>query len=1191
MPAMDNQNRQWYTEHYFIDPIKEENTVAILQDQAVFHAITGGDISKQLGQEQPKVQSTVFTLDRYNADTFQGIMPDTGAAGVSTAGQLQFQALQKIDPRVQLDTSTAGVHGIVFGKGSAERSKGTIQVETPIGVITFQVMGTTTPLLLCLDDMDRLGVRFDNLNNELVQGNHIVPVVRKFGHPFMLLHRPEESMAFNHLTEPQLRQLHRRFGHPSVRRLAKILSRAGYDVDNEWIKHLTKVCEQCQLHGKAPGRFKFTLKDDHEFNYSIIVDIFYLEDGPVLHVVDSATAFNAGKFLREVSARATWEALRICWIDAYQGPPEYIVHDAGRNFASQEFRQNANTLNIEVKEVPVEAHNSVGKVERYHGPVRRAYDIIKAEFQASGDKINKELILQMAFKAINDTAGPDGLVPTLLTFGAYPRMTEMDPPAPTVVQRARAIQLAMKELRVLNAKRMISDALNMPNGPNTLSTLNLPLNSDVRVWREHEGSNGRGGWTGPHTLLSIQGQTCTVDINGPRDFRTTVVKPYYTEQTPEIVVDEEAEGPNPDNGPLPDNELANDKGQPAQPRGRGRPPGSKNKPKETPPARQGLREYVQHLFGVVDGNGTLTTSGPVQSDIPEHIEMLSHMFPSFDEQLISGLDISEVFTTAKEASDLKEALRLRAEGRITTPGAPFEQSAKTEIESLIAAGVFKFVQFDEKLHGGDDVRIFRSRLVNEVKNKMDVPYEKSRLVIQAYSDANKQEILTQSPTIQRASQRLLIAIAPTLMKWKGMKLWLRDITQAYVQSKTMLNRQILSHLPKEIKHLHPEGTIMVVIKPLYGIPEAGTHWWATYHKHHREKLSMETSTYDPCLLITKTEMSEGCFGVVGMQTDDTLILGTESFSTLEEEQLKEANFQAKPKLMLSSDTPLNFNGCMLSEQADGSLRLRQKDQAKKIKLVDPKSTDRKKEYMEQRARGAYIATICQPEASFDLSIAAQHQDPSDDDITALNKRLKWQMEHIDRGLNYIALDLATAKLYVFVDGSFANNKDLSSQIGYELVLANETTQNEQFEITGNLIHWSSTKCKRVTRSVLASEIYGMTSGADMAIAIDSTIKQITEQLGLTPIPIIVCTDSYSLYDLLVKLGNTKEKRLMIDVMALRQSYERRELQEVRWINGNDNPADALTKSSPNTALQRFIDTNRLTIRVEGWVKRGPGTME
>jgi hypothetical protein len=41
-------------------------------------------------------------------------------------------------------------------------------------------------------------------------------------------------------------------------------------------------------------------------------------------------------------------------------------------------------------------------------------------------------------------------------------------------------------------------------------------------------------------------------------------------------------------------------------------------------------------------------------------------------------------------------------------------------------------------------------------------------------------------------------------------------------------------------------------------------------------------------------------------------------------------------------------------------------------------------------------------------------------------------------------------------------------------------------------------------------------------------------------------------------GNTKEKRLMIDIMALRQSYELRELQEVRWINGEGNLADSFT---------------------------------
>ena len=107
----------------------------------------------------------------------------------------------------------------------------------------------------------------------------------------------------------------------------------------------------------------------------------------------------------------------------------------------------------------------------------------------------------------------------------------------------------------------------------------------------------------------------------------------------------------------------------------------------------------------------------------------------------------------------------------------------------------------------------------------------------------------------------------------------------------------------------------------------------------------------------------------------------------------------------------------------------------------------------------------------------------------------------------------------------------------------------------------------------------------MAIAIGTTLKMITDRLELPAIPIIVCTDSYSLYECLVKLGTTKEKRLMIDIMALHQSYERRELFKIRWINGQDNPADAMTKTNPNKALETFVNTNTLRIRVKGWVKR------
>ena len=51
--------------------------------------------------------------------------------------------------------------------------------------------------------------------------------------------------------------------------------------------------------------------------------------------------------------------------------------------------------------------------------------------------------------------------------------------------------------------------------------------------------------------------------------------------------------------------------------------------------------------------------------------------------------------------------------------------------------------------------------------------------------------------------------------------------------------------------------------------------------------------------------------------------------------------------------------------------------------------------MEQRACRAYITSIYQPKALFDLSIAAQHQELTKDDILTLNKRLSWQMNYLN----------------------------------------------------------------------------------------------------------------------------------------------------------------------------------------------------
>ena len=90
------------------------------------------------------------------------------------------------------------------------------------------------------------------------------------------------------------------------------------------------------------------------------------------------------------------------------------------------------------------------------------------------------------------------------------------------------------------------------------------------------------------------------------------------------------------------------------------------------------------------------------------------------------------------------------------------------------------------------------------------------------------------------------------------------------------------------------------------------------------------------------------------------------------------------------------------------------------------------------------------------------------------------------------INFPTAKLFVFVNRLFVNNKDFSSQLGYKIIITNKFIRENDFIIYSNLIYQSLTKSKRVTRSVLALEIYGMVSGVNMAIVIGTTLKIIID---------------------------------------------------------------------------------------------------
>lgn len=145
-----------------------------LANRAFSHSLTAMDTEP--------VESYNSASVRYNSEEFYGIMIDTGAAHLSTAGYGQFQALKRFTgPTATLDKSREGEATVRYGIGTTS-SLGPAIINSPIGKIEFHIMDADVPFLLCLADMNRMRVKLDNLTNVLNTPRGDIPVMPRLGH-------------------------------------------------------------------------------------------------------------------------------------------------------------------------------------------------------------------------------------------------------------------------------------------------------------------------------------------------------------------------------------------------------------------------------------------------------------------------------------------------------------------------------------------------------------------------------------------------------------------------------------------------------------------------------------------------------------------------------------------------------------------------------------------------------------------------------------------------------------------------------------------------------------------------------------------------------------------------------------------------------------------------------------------------
>lgn len=206
------------------------------------------------------------------------------------------------------------------------------------------------------------------------------------------------------------------------------------------------------------------------------------------------------------------------------------------------------------------------------------------------------------------------------------------------------------------------------------------------------------------------------------------------------------------------------------------------------------------------------------------------------------------------------------------------------------------------------------------------------------------------------------------------------------------------------------------MKPLYGIPESGLHWYITYSQHHKNDLGMTPTRYDPCLLYLRSE--NGLQGLTTLQVDDSFGFGANEF--LEKEETSMKKFISKPRYDMKEGDFKDFNGMNISIGKGNTFKITQSQKLSSLENVQDRDG-----FVRNRAKAQYIGCCTRPDlcASVQL-LAASAKSPTKKDFKSLNHVVLRCHDTADKGLTFVPLDLSSIRLVLFTDASFANNSNL-----------------------------------------------------------------------------------------------------------------------------------------------------------------------
>lgn len=237
------------------------------------------------------------------------------------------------------------------------------------------------------------------------------------------------------------------------------------------------------------------------------------------------------------------------------------------------------------------------------------------------------------------------------------------------------------------------------------------------------------------------------------------------------------------------------------------------------------------------------------------------------------------------------------------------------------------------------------------------------------------------------------------------------------------------------------------------------------------------------------------------------------------------------------------------------------------------------EFRSMRMKLGWLANT-RPNVLFEIATLAQvtleHFDSNRKEcLRRLNRAVRYAVNH-RIALAIPKLESKSVRVVGFSDASFANNRDLSTQLGHIVLLVDRHGNSAP-------LIFKSYKSRRITRSAMAGEVIAFADMSDAAVTLSKELGRVLSRR----ISIQLLTDSKCLFDVISKGSRTSEKRLMLDIAAAREQFRNKDVSDIGLVRSSDNLADGLTKCMHQAALRDVIRSGKLAVHPVQTIIRTP----